>query len=55
MIRSDMIARLGKRYELDCSSNYYWMNRDGKYLSADQQAYDPNLDDEKSQKLEKAD
>jgi hypothetical protein len=35
------------------------MNRDGKYLSADQQAYDPNLDEalnnEKWQKLENAD
>jgi hypothetical protein len=49
----------GQRYKVDSGSNHYWMNRDGKYLSTDQQAYDPNLDDalnnEKWQKLENAD
>ena len=48
----------GQRFKVDSGSNHYWMNRDGKYLSSDQSAYNPNLDEavnqQNWQKLENA-
>lgn len=34
----------GARYKVESGRNQYWMNRDGKYISVDDPAYDPNLD-----------
>jgi hypothetical protein len=49
----------GQRYKVDSGANHYWMNSDGKYLSTDQHAYDPNSDEavnnQNWQKLENAD
>lgn len=48
----------GQRYKVDSGSNHYWMNSDGKYISTDKPAYDPNLDEnlnrENWQKLQNA-
>lgn len=48
----------GQGYKVDSGSNHYWMNSDGKYISSDKPAYDPNLDEtfnrQNWQKLENA-
>jgi hypothetical protein len=47
-----------QRYKVDSGSNHYWMNSDGKYISTERPAYDPNLDEnlnrENWQKLQNA-
>jgi hypothetical protein len=35
----------GQQYKVDSGYNHYWMNAEGKYLSADKQDYNPNLDE----------
>jgi hypothetical protein len=49
----------GQRFKVASGSNHYWMNSDGKYISTDKAAYDPNSDEafnrQNWQKLENAD
>ncbi len=49
----------GTQFKVESGYNHYWMNADGKYLSTDEQDYDPNLDEsvnnQKWQELKKTD
>lgn len=35
----------GKKYKVNSFYNQYWMNKDGEYISTNQNDYNPNLDD----------